>query len=96
MVGLVLNQELHYRSHQDTTVELKLTFLHDDCCIFSSGGALAQAHHVLREDPEVVLIAYYQLIDGDACAMVVLQAGVPLLWTQQSIEKLRNVCRDCN
>lgn len=88
MVGLVLNQELPYRSRQDTTVELKLTLLHDDCCIFSGGGALAQAHHILWEDPEVVLVAYYQLIDGDACAMVVLQAGVPFLWTQQSSGKL--------
>lgn len=59
--------------------EWNLTLLHYDRCIFSNCGALAQAHHVLWEDPEVVLIAYHQLTDGDACAVVVLHTGVPLL-----------------
>lgn len=61
------------------TSESKLTLLHYDCCVFSGGGVLAQAHHVLRVDPEVVLVAHYQLIDSDARAVVVLHTRVPLL-----------------
>jgi len=59
-----------------------LTFFDDERAFLGLGGGVARAAHVLGEDPEEVLVPHHQLRDGDAAAVVVLDARVPLLRKQ--------------
>lgn len=55
------------------------TFFDDECALLGLSGIFTQATHVLREDPEVILIPNHKLCDGNAGAMVVLNAREPFL-----------------
>lgn len=57
----------------------ELTILCNQSTLFGHGCILAEAAHVLSKDPEVVLVAYDQLVDGGTGAVVVLDHGEPLL-----------------
>lgn len=67
------------------TEELTHTFFNDEGAVLGLGGTLAQTHHVLRVDSEVVLVPHHQLGDSDAGAMVVLNTRVPLLSHREQI-----------
>jgi hypothetical protein len=67
------------------TEELTYTFFNDEGAVLGLGGTLAQTHHVLRVDSEVVLVPHHQLGDGDAGAVVVLNTRVPLLSHRKQI-----------
>lgn len=56
-----------------------VTFFDDEGTFLGLGGRFTQATHVLRKDPEEILISNHQLRDGDAGAMVVFNACVPFL-----------------
>lgn len=60
------------------------TFFHNEGTFFGLGGTFTQATHVLCKDPEEVLVSHHQLRDGDAVAMVVLDASVPFLPVRRS------------
>lgn len=57
----------------------ELTILCNQSTLLGHGCILAEAAHVLSKDPEVVLVAYDQLVDGGAGAVVMLDHGEPLL-----------------
>lgn len=67
-----------------------LTFFNDEGTLFGLGGRFAQAAHVLWKDPEKVLVSNHQLCDGDAVAMVVLNARVPLLWSKSKLVNIKH------
>lgn len=55
------------------------TFFGDESAVFGLRSGFAQTTHVLCEDPKIVLVPNHQLCDGDAAAMIVLNAREPLL-----------------
>lgn len=61
------------------TARPRHTLFDDEGTVLGLSGTFTQAAHVLCIDPEEVLVAHHQLCDGDACAVVVLNAGVPFL-----------------
>lgn len=56
-----------------------VTFFNDESTIFGLRCSFAWATHVLCKDPEEIFISNHQFGDGDAIAVVVLNARVPLL-----------------
>ena len=72
----------HLRICSLANITVSCTFFEDERAIFGLGGGFAQTTHVLREDPEEVLVPNHQLCDSDAVAMVVLNACVPFLYSK--------------
>ena len=62
-----------------TNVHSRSTFFDDERAVLGLCGTFTETAHVLGVDPEVVLVADHQVRDGDARAVVVLNARVPLL-----------------
>ena len=58
---------------------VSVTFFNNEGTFLGLSGTFTGATHVLRKDPEEVLVPNHQLCDGDAGAVVVLNARVPLL-----------------
>lgn len=56
-----------------------VTFFDNESTFFGLGCSFAWATHVLRKDPEEIFISNHQFGDGDAIAVVVLNARVPFL-----------------